>query len=35
MAAKAVKKNNNIFCRDCAEDNYYQLDGSGIVEKNR
>lgn len=34
MAAKAVKANNNILCRDCAESKYYQLDGSGIVEKN-
>lgn len=33
MAAKAVKKDDVIFCRDCAENKYYQLDGSGIVEK--
>ncbi|TDO92009.1 formylmethanofuran dehydrogenase subunit E [Halanaerobium saccharolyticum] len=32
MAAKAVKKNNEVFCRDCAESCYYQLDGSGIVK---
>lgn len=34
MAAKAVKQDGQIFCRDCAQSRYYQLDGSGIVEKN-
>ena len=34
MEAKAVKKEDKIFCRDCAQSRYYQLDGSGIVEKN-
>lgn len=33
MAVKAVKKDGNILCRDCAEGGYYQLDGSGIVKK--
>jgi len=33
MAAKAVKKEDKILCKDCAESCYYQLDGSGIVEK--
>ena len=34
MAEKAVKKENKIFCINCAQRKYYQLDGSGIVEKN-
>ena len=34
MAAKAVNKDGQIYCRDCAQSKYYQLDGSGIVEKN-
>jgi formylmethanofuran dehydrogenase subunit E len=34
MAVKAVKKDGEIFCRNCAQSKYYQLDGSGIVEKN-
>ncbi|RCW58685.1 tRNA (N6-threonylcarbamoyladenosine(37)-N6)-methyltransferase TrmO [Halanaerobium sp. ST460_2HS_T2] len=33
MAAKAVQKDDKVLCRDCAESSYYQLDGSGIVEK--
>lgn len=33
MDAKAVNKEGEIFCRDCAQSKYYQLDGSGIVEK--
>lgn len=34
MAAKAVKKDDEFFCKKCAESSYYQLDGSGIVEIN-
>jgi len=33
MAAKAVRKNDEVLCKDCAKSSYYQLDGSGIVEK--
>ena len=33
MAVKAVQKDDRILCRDCAQSKYYQLDGSGIVEK--
>ncbi|TDQ04014.1 tRNA-Thr(GGU) m(6)t(6)A37 methyltransferase TsaA [Halanaerobium saccharolyticum] len=33
MAAKAVQKDDKVLCRECAEYSYYQLDGSGIVEK--
>ncbi|MGM0499074.1 MAG: tRNA (N6-threonylcarbamoyladenosine(37)-N6)-methyltransferase TrmO [Bacillota bacterium] len=32
MAEKAVKKDDEFFCKDCAQSKYYQLDGSGIVE---
>jgi formylmethanofuran dehydrogenase subunit E len=33
MAPKAVQKDDKVLCKDCAESSYYQLDGSGIVEK--
>ena len=33
MAPKAVQKDGEVFCRDCAEVGYYQLDGSGILEQ--
>ncbi len=33
MAVKAVQKDDQVLCRDCAESSYYQLDGSGIVKK--
>lgn len=33
MAAKAVKKDDKILCKRCAGSSYYQLNGSGIVEK--
>jgi formylmethanofuran dehydrogenase subunit E len=34
MAVKAVEKDGEFFCKDCAQRSYYQLDGRGIVEKN-
>jgi formamidopyrimidine-DNA glycosylase len=33
MAVKAVEKDGEFFCKDCAQRSYYQLDGRGIVEK--
>jgi formylmethanofuran dehydrogenase subunit E len=33
MAPKAVQKDDKVLCKDCAGSSYYQLDGSGIVEK--
>ena len=33
MAVKAVEKDAEVFCKDCAQSKYYQLDGRGIVEK--
>ena len=33
MASKAVQKVDEVLCRNCAESKYYQLDGSGIIEK--
>jgi formylmethanofuran dehydrogenase subunit E len=32
MAPKGVEKDGGIFCRDCAEVSYLQLDGSGLRE---
>ncbi|MGM0601797.1 MAG: tRNA (N6-threonylcarbamoyladenosine(37)-N6)-methyltransferase TrmO [Bacillota bacterium] len=33
MAAKSVKDDSRILCRLCAEAEYFQVDGSGIVRK--
>jgi len=33
MAAKAVKKDGQVLCRNCAGSSFFQLDGSGIVKK--
>jgi len=33
MDSKIVEKNNKILCRDCSENSYFQLDGSGIIKK--
>lgn len=35
MAVKAVEEDKDILCRSCAQKSYYQLDGRGIVEKNK
>ena len=33
MTVKAVEKDGDIFCKECTQSSYYQLDGRGIVEK--
>ena len=34
MAAKAVEKEEKIYCKSCAQAEYMQLDGSGLIIKN-
>lgn len=33
MKTKAAEKNGKILCRDCADSDYFQIDGSGIVKR--